>query len=478
MFGKIYHPSWLIAWFFAAAISGIAICGLWQVRFYGLSWVITIIFLSAAALIKRNILAIVLVIISGLLLGLVRGSASQTQLNSYQPLIGTGQTISGSVSEDVSISEDGDISLKIKDVEINGRNYPGHIWISSSQKTDIKRSDRVKIYGKLSAGFGSFPAAVFKADVIQVDRVRNIDPARDIRDRFAAAVRQLIKEPEASLGIGYLTGQRSALPEYLNEQLRILGLTHIVVASGYNLSILVRFSRRLVARFSKYLSVAVGLILTAGFILVTGLSPSMTRAGLITSISLLAWYFGRNLHPLVLLPTAAGITAVVNPSYVWGDLGWYLSFSAFAGVIVLAPLVGQYFFGKKRNNSILQILVETSSAQLMTFPIIAYAFGQYAPLALLANLAILPLIPWAMALTFVAGAGGLMSLPFWLGVPAEVILRYMTAVVERLAQMPSAVAEINFTVLSIIGFYVAVVLLVFYLHRKTRFNFSEYNIVE
>ena len=151
-------------------------------------------------------------------------------------------------------------------------------------------------------------------------------------------MREVVKEPQASLGIGFLTGQRSTLPDSLDEQLRIVGLTHIVVASGYNLTILVRFARRLFVRYSKYWATVSASVMICGFVLVTGFSPSMSRAALVTGLSLAAWYYGRKIHPLVLLLFAAAITVLINPSFLWGDIGWALSFTAFAGVMLLAPL--------------------------------------------------------------------------------------------------------------------------------------------
>lgn len=50
------------------------------------------------------------------------------------------------------------------------------------------------------------------------------------RDRFAEALRRVIIEPSASLGLGFVIGQRSELPPKLDDELRMVRLTHIVVA--------------------------------------------------------------------------------------------------------------------------------------------------------------------------------------------------------------------------------------------------------
>lgn len=129
----------------------------------------------------------------------------------------------------------------------------------------------------------------------------------------------------------------------------------------------------------------------------------MTRAGLVAGLSLWAWYYGRKFHPVTLLAVAASITVLVHPPYVWGDIGWALSFAAFSGVIVLAPLLIAYFYGNTKPRFVARIIIETGSAQLVTLPIMLGVFGQFSVVALLSNVMVLTLVPYAMALVFVAG---------------------------------------------------------------------------
>lgn len=212
----------------------------------------------------------------------------------------------------------------------------------------------------------------------------------------------------------------------------------------------------------------------------TGFSPSMTRAGIVTFLCLIAWYYGRNIHPLVLLPFVAAATLLINPSSLWGDIGWYLSFTAFAGVIILAPLVNRYFWGNKKPGMLREIFVGTACAQIATFPVIAYFFGQFSPLALPANLVILPFVPAAMALVFLAGLGSLIF-PAWaqfFGTPANWLLSYMTSVVEWGANLPSAKSELSFGLSALIISYFAIIIITIFIWRKTKFNFYQQNIID
>lgn len=210
------------------------------------------------------------------------------------------------------------------------------------------------------------------------------------------------------------------------------------------------------------------------------MSPSMSRAGLVAGLSLLAWYYGRKFHPLVLLPFAAAITLLVNPSFGWNDLGWQLSFAAFAGVMIVAPLAQRYFFGDKKPGTIRQILGETIAAQLCTLPILLLAFGQFSNVAIFANLLILPLVPLAMLLTFVAGGGALIipGAAMIIGMPADWLLQYMIEVASYSAALPWAQTTLQISETAVIAFYILLALVCIYMGRMTKTALREVNIVE
>lgn len=439
-------------------------------------WMLLSLSLLFPAVTKRTVGMILVALLAGMLLGLWRGTNLQREYRHYGAYYGETIRLQGKVAEDPIYEEDGGLRMKLGSPRINDEPFAGIIWISSSSSAEVRRGDLVMVQGSLSKGFGNLPAAMYRAEIIQVHQPQPGDVARRLRDWFAGGVRRSVQEPEASLGLGFLAGQQSALPEVLSDNLRILGLTHIVVASGYNLTILVRFTRRLLAQYSKFAATAVAAAVTLGFMLIAGLSPSMVRAGLVTGLSLLAWYYGRSIQPMVLLTFAAAITVMINPAYVWGDVGWSLSFAAFAGVIILAPLLERYFFGQhSKDNAVKQVLIETVSAQIVTLPIIAYAFGNLAPLAIPANMLILPLIPLVMVCTFMAGWAGLLlpAAASWFGLPATLLLQYMTWVTDELSEIPFAHGEVSITSPVALLAYGCIIGLILFLRRKTGYTFSK-----
>lgn len=475
------HISWLLAITSASIVVGvISVQYINQSFFAPWAWLFTGTGLVLTVLWKRHVGLIPLIIVGGLLIGVWRGSIEQSKFAVYQKIYGAQVSLSGKVTDDADIGKSGEVVVRLSNIAVDKHFVAGKVWVSTAKNRDIKRGDIIFARGKLQSGFGNFSATMYRAEVTKVQRPEPGDVARRVRDWFADAVRVAIPEPQASLGIGYLVGQRRALPPDLNEALRIAGLTHVVVASGYNLTILVRFARRLFEKVSKYLSALSASVMIVSFVAITGLSPSMSRAGLIASLSLLAWYYGRKFHPLVLLPFAAAVTLIVSPSYGWNDLGWQLSFSAFAGVMIVAPLAHQYFFGDKKPGALRQILGETIAAQIVTLPLLIMAFGQFSNVAIVANLLVLPLVPLAMILTFAAGIFALVipATSSIVGLPAEWLLGYMTSVAQYLSGLPWAVSEVSMNWLGLMACYILIISLCVYMWRKTGYNLREANLVE
>lgn len=471
------HVSWLIA-----GGSGGLVMGVWLALYVsiGVAWALFGIAVVIGMFFVRRRYSVVVAGVAFSVVGCWYGSASLSDAQRLAPLIGEVVTLSGTVREDPSLSGDGSMSLQLHKLRLGGYDVSGAVWVSLARKETIARGDEVTLNGELTAGFGNFVGTMYRSSVREITRPVPGDLGRVVRDWFADAVRLGIPEPQASLGIGFLTGQKSALPEELSEQLRIAGLTHIVVASGYNLTILVRLARRLFKKHSQFLATSSSMAMIVSFIAVTGLSPSMTRAGLVSGLSLVAANYGRSIHPFVLLPFIAAITVLWQPSFVWGDLGWQLSMTAFAGVMIVAPLLQAYFFGPTPPGLLRQILGETVAAHLVTLPLIVMSFGTVSHVAIIANLLIVPFVPLAMLLTFIVGIAGLVApgIVAIIALPVSWLLTYMTAVAEFLAELPWAQAEVSAVAGAAPLYVVGLISFCVYMQRKTKFQLREVNIVD
>jgi competence protein ComEC len=293
-----------------------------------------------------------------------------------------------------------------------------------------------------------------------------------IRRNFTAGMQSALPEPLASFGMGLLIGQRATLPDSVYQDLLMVGLVHIIAVSGYNLTILLEASRRLLGNRSKRQVAFLSIALVGIFLLFTGSSASIVRAAIISLLSIAAAYYGRTFKPLVLIAIAAAITAYANPFYVWTNASWYLSFLAFFGVLVLAPLVRDRFLSTRWQNSlILMVALESLCAEIMTLPYVLHMFGQMSFVALIANMLVVALTPLAMLLSFVAGLAGMFIAPIagWLAWPAVWLLTYMLDVAHLLSRIPHIfVQNIGFPMPQLLLLYLVVGLIIFVLWHKTK----------
>ena len=440
----------------------------------GWEWVIATLLLLPLTRRRQLLIAVPVVIAIGLLCGVARGGDMVRELSGYKQFMGHKVSVEGTVAEDTTFSDDHQLVLLLDDIAINGTRVPGKVRVKSLAPVEPRRGDRVRATGKLYDGFGNYQAAVYFADMTIVAEAHN--PIDVLRREFAARLYSLLPDTQAGLGLGFLLGIKASVPDTLSDQLKLLGLTHIVVASGYNLTVLVRLARRLFASTSHYVMTLASLAMIITFVTVTGFSPSMSRAALVAGLSVVAWYYGRRIHPALLIVLAAAATAAINPLYVWSDIGWWLSFLAFAGVMLLAPLLQRRIYGQKRPRLLGQMVLETVCAEVVTLPLLLMIFGNLSVLSLLANVLVVPLIPIAMALTFVAGAvGWLVPVVAW---PAIWLLTYICQLVQLLSSVGWASVPLSIGVPVCLLLYGIVAVVYFVLLRTTKHDYLGSSVIE
>jgi competence protein ComEC len=443
-------------------------------------WLFLSCVLILLSLVKYRKIFLVTIFIAGLFLGIWRMSNYEIDKSNFVNLVGQKVQITGVVSDDINYGPGSDMRFKLNQIKIMNRALAGEVWISSREDVVLKRSDIVTMVGTLNNGFGGFSASMVNGDITDVSKSSKNDLGLVVRDKFAENTDH-IDQPGRALGLGFLAGQKNDLPEDLQKNVKNLGLSHMIVASGYNLTILVIFARKLLVRLSKYLSTILAGTMIAGFMMITGYSPSMSRAGLVAGLSLLAWYYGRKMNPVVLLLISASITLIIKPSYIWGDLGWYLSFFAFIGVLILGPLVSRYFWGQAKPNFWRDLIITTACAQIMTLPILIYSFGLFSAWSLIANILILPVVPYAMLAVFIAGMAGILISPMAgiMAVPANILLKYCLLVIDKIASLPSAVSEISINVGQMVLGYILIIGVIIWLKLKTKHSFiSDKSIID
>lgn len=406
-------------------------------------------------------------------LGCFRGLTYIKKLQVGNHLVGQSVTIEVTAREDAVYSDRKQLIFSSNKIEVLSpkiAKLTGNIEVEGFGVPMVYRGDRIKATGRLFSkrGDNQFGISFASLQIVHIDK----SSINKVRRRFTAGLQNVLPEPLASFSLGLLIGQRNTLPKQLKEQLTSAGLIHIVAVSGYNLTIIVLGVQRLLQNRSRYqvMIICCGLIVI--FLLLTGYSPSIIRAAIVSIIGLVMWYYGRNINPLMILLLSAVLTAGVNPMYLWSSVGWYLSFTAFFGVLIIAPLFSEVYLTKKwRNKMFVQVLVETTAAQLCTLPLILFIFGRLSFVGIVANMLVIPLVPLTMLMSFISGIYGMIA-PITGGLialPAKLLLQYIVSVAGLLSSFSYSNVSFSVSAVQMVILYIFVMVIpLILLARKRR----------
>lgn len=215
----------------------------------------------------------------------------------------------------------------------------------------------------------------------------------DVRAWLGARIDVLYPAGQSGYMKGLVLGIREDLDPEQFQQFSRLGLTHILAISGlhvavflYALAGLLRLARLTRERILLLLMLAVPL-----YVLLSGASPSVMRAGLMAVLGLFAARLGRLKDGLHLLAAAAVLMLAVNPFYIEA-VSFQLSFLVTLGLILGVPPVRSAMPELKRGKALLDLAAVTAVAQAVSFPVTIYYFNQFHALSLLANFVLVPFI--------------------------------------------------------------------------------------
>ncbi len=317
--------------------------------------------------------------------------------------------------------------------------------------------------------YGAGVSALARDLVVQGE----ISPPGDVA-RFRAHLEQrlgaTLPEPYASLAVGLITGAGDNFDPNFKEDLQRTGTTHIVAVSGYNLTIVALFLRRLGQRRSRRLGFALALGSILLYVVLAGATPSMLRGASVSMLSLSALMYGRLTHRLPLVLGAAVLLLLIHPLGMAYSLSWQLSFLAFVGILFWPAVLEPVFSRVAGKFGLLG--VETISAEIMVLPLLLYRFGVLSLISPLVNILVLSLVPLAMLASGLQAGVALGAIPLgrllaWVTFP---LLWLIVQPIEWLSQLPFAAVTLpRFSFLVLLLAYAGIGLGFWYLERKVHY---------
>ena len=239
-----------------------------------------------------------------------------------------------------------------------------------------------------------------------------------------------IGEPAAALFRAFFLGRRQGIAEELQLSFTRSGSVHLLAISGQHLGILALLAGGCLFWLpSRRWRLVAAAFLAAGYFLLIGPLPSLSRAVLMLLAGTLAVLLDRDPQPLNLLGLSALVLLLADPAAL-STLSFQLSYLALLGILVAGERLAR---GLSRwlPPVLCPPLAASLAANLATTPALLAAFGAAYPVGALAALPLVPLVTVFMA-------GGLLCLlppaPVWeaLAGLARPAMRLLYGAISRL----------------------------------------------
>jgi len=459
-FARIFLSSFVIGIALASWIPG-------QVIFLFLGFFFAGIFIF----LRRSIVLMVLVAVCAISLGVFRyqltipdGStwfAADRGEGSAVAWIGSEVALEGVVLGDVQTSSQLQ-SFTLGDVRIDGEAVRSKVLVRVPLYPEFTYGNRIRLDCTLEApepfdGF-RYDRYLAKEGVLAIcqsyrepfllgtDRISVRGRLLAVKGGILERVRLTFHEPYAALLEGLLLGEKN-LPDSVEEDFRRAGLSHIVAASGQNVALVtdVLFWLLIGIGFRRRGASVALLVGIALYVLLAGADAAIVRAGIMGSVVALSRTLGRVPSTTNMLLFALSLMLLHNPLLLRDDVGFQLSFAATTGIVVFQPRLARFFAFLPRGLGLREALATSASAIAATLPVMLISFGELSFVAPLANLLVLPLIPFVM----IAGAVILMisavvqPLALVLAAPVVGGLKIILGSAHLLSSLPFATADLG-----------------------------------
>ena len=268
------------------------------------------------------------------------------------------------------------------------------------------------------------------------------------------SVNSYMDEENATICSAIAFGDKNSVDPSVKEDFRRAGLSHILVVSGLHMSVLsMIFLFAFCKIFRKsYVYCSLTILFVLFYMVMTGLSFSVMRSGIVMIIFVMGIMLGGDADSLNSLGIA-GLFIVLFDPYSAGDTGLLLSFSATLGIILVTTPLSKYIINKLKFSNriiieIINIFSVTFSAILFTFPLCIIFFHNISLVQILTNLIITPVFQLLLLMIILGSVLALTGIA-WLYVPflfiAHCISSFIHAVAVVFGNLPFSYVNANKT---------------------------------
>lgn len=266
----------------------------------------------------------------------------------------------------------------------------------------------------------------------------------NFRDKLESEINAYMSDDAAGICNAVAFGDKLSLTSRVVNVFRMAGVSHILVVSGLHMTLIstlfLLFAKKLFR--IRFIYCPATILFIIFYMLMTGLSYSVVRSGIMVIIIVLAKLFRNQADSLNSLGISGLCIVAVNP-YAGADVGFILSFSAALGIITLPKYILKYIeskvkFQNRIINYIINAVVITISAYVFTFPVIIIFFRNISLISVVTNLFVQPVFGLLITVIIV---GALLSLTGFtsLYTPFLMVANYLAEFLYFVARLVSEI---------------------------------------
>ena len=378
-------------------------------------------------------------------------------------------------------------------VNLRNKQYPVMIYLD--EKTEVVPGTVLsgEFQFKVTAPGGQKESSYFQGEGIFLlaypkdeltladsDRIWRDIPAI-LRQKFLAMLEQSLPEEGVAFAKALALGDSSGLDYATLTDLTVSGVRHIVAVSGLHVSILFGLLGFITFR-KRFLTALIGIPVLFLFAAMTGFTPSVCRASLMSGLMLLASLLNREYDGPSALSFAGLVLLIINPLVIT-SASYQLSFASVTGIFAVSPVIRNGLSvseastekGRKPNKILRGITASvavTLGATVATLPLCAVYFRTVSLAAVLTNLLVL----WAVSVIFYGLLAVCLLGSVWpavgvlLGKAVTVLIRYVLLTAKVVADFPLAAIYTKSPYITVWLVFIYILLIAFLFSESKKVN--------
>ncbi len=296
--------------------------------------------------------------------------------------------------------------------------------------------------------------------------------ATDARSALNRSLRNSLPPPYSGIAQGMTTGRRDAIDSDLRTTLNDTSLSHLVVISGSNLTLLTAIVMSACSwLLGRRSAAALAIVAALAYGTLVGDDPPVQRAMWMAIVFAGSHLIGRGASALDAAIATAGFMIGLKPQILL-DLSFQLTIAGTLGIVILMPSLSHEFLsGSGGVGSIIRdVALITMVASLATMPLIALHFERASLIGIAANLLAAPLFAWMLIGAATTALVGLVSESSAVTISwalAWLPLRWLVIVAETTVRLPGAGDIVRgFTHVHLLIIYTAILIATVRPHRE------------